>query len=100
MLINSYTTYVINEAQQKYANAYFEINYVNIYSSTKSNVSSSASASSSGTQTVGTRASGSAVSGAAASSSRAAGSKRWEGPSLGWLGGVAAGLFAGVAMVL
>ncbi|KAI9636099.1 concanavalin A-like lectin/glucanase domain-containing protein [Dioszegia hungarica] len=95
-----YTTYVINEPAQKYDNAYFEINYVNIYSSTKSNVTgSSASSAASGTgasrtQTVGTQQSGSA----AAQSSRAAGKKRWEGMGVGWVVGVAvAGVAGGVA---
>lgn len=99
-LTSSYTTYVINEPAQKYDNAYFEINYVNIYSSTKSNVTrSSASSAASGTgasrtQTVGTQQSGSA----AAQSSRAAGKKRWEGMGVGWVVGVAvAGVAGGVA---
>lgn len=101
----SYTTYVINNAEQTYANAYFEINYVNIYSNTKSNATSGSGSSSSAsgtgaTNTVGTRPSGSVASGAAAQSSRAAGAQRWEGLGLGWMIAVAAGVVGGVAMVL
>lgn len=37
-MANSYTTYVINDGSTTYAQAYFEINYVNVYSSNPSSV--------------------------------------------------------------
>jgi hypothetical protein len=42
--MNSYTTYVIDDAAETYANAYFELNYINVFS-TSSSSSSSASVS-------------------------------------------------------
>jgi hypothetical protein len=38
----SYTTYVINDAGATYSNAYFELNYINVFSSSPSTTSSSA----------------------------------------------------------
>lgn len=35
-VVTSYTTYVINNASTTYAQAYFEINYINVYSSNPS----------------------------------------------------------------
>lgn len=52
---SSYTTYVIDDASTTYANAYFELNYINVFSnstsSTPSSSSSSAKASGSGATT-------------------------------------------------
>jgi hypothetical protein len=46
----SYTTYVINDAGSTYSNAYFELNYINVFSSSASSPStSSSSAKTSGT---------------------------------------------------
>ena len=45
-----YTTYVINDASSTYANAYFELNYINVYA-TDGASSSSTSKSSSATRT-------------------------------------------------
>jgi len=42
----SYTTYVINDASATYSNAYFELNYINVFSSSSS-ASASTTASSS-----------------------------------------------------
>jgi hypothetical protein len=44
-LMNSYTTYVIDDAAETYANAYFELNYINVFSTSSSSSSSSASVS-------------------------------------------------------
>ncbi|WVO18314.1 hypothetical protein L204_106029 [Cryptococcus depauperatus] len=46
-----YTTYVINDAAQTYANAYFEINYINVYASSNP-IPDSSSSGSSGVSTV------------------------------------------------
>jgi hypothetical protein len=48
--MKSYTTYVIDDAAATYANAYFELNYINVYS-TSSNSSSAAGSSSSSSTT-------------------------------------------------
>jgi len=42
----SYTTYVINDAGATYANAYFELNYINVFSSSSSAGASASSTSS------------------------------------------------------
>lgn len=47
----SYTTYVINDAGSTYANAYFELNYINVFSSSATTTSSSAKASGTGATT-------------------------------------------------
>jgi len=49
----SYTTYVINDASATYANAYFELNYINVFSSSSS-ASTSASSTSSSARSSGT----------------------------------------------
>nr|XP_031860784.1 uncharacterized protein CI109_003828 [Kwoniella shandongensis]KAA5527856.1 hypothetical protein CI109_003828 [Kwoniella shandongensis] len=69
-----YTTYVINDGSTTYANAYYELNYINIYSSSSSSSSSSNStASATTTLTAGVSgASGTAKSSASAASSGAA----------------------------
>jgi hypothetical protein len=104
----SYTTYVIDDASATYANAYFEINYLNIYSSNgaSSSPSSSASASGSGrsnspTTTISAGAGQSGASGA--SNPTGAGSRvyqQWEGAGLGWLAAVAGGLVMGLGTIL
>ena len=48
---NSYTTYVINDAGSTYANAYFELNYINVFSSSATTTSSSAKSSGTGATT-------------------------------------------------
>jgi hypothetical protein len=47
----SYTTYVINDAGSTYSNAYFELNYINVFSSSPSTTSSSAKTSATGATT-------------------------------------------------
>ncbi|ORX35900.1 concanavalin A-like lectin/glucanase domain-containing protein [Kockovaella imperatae] len=47
-----YTTYVINNASTTYANAYFEINYLNVYSTSTSGSSSSGSSASGASSTI------------------------------------------------
>lgn len=42
---NSYTTYVIDDAAATYANAYFELNYINVFSSSAATTISSSSSS-------------------------------------------------------
>lgn len=99
-----YTTYVINDASETYKNAYFELNYVNVYSTAvePSANGGSGDASASGSAT------GSAASGASTGGSGSTGGAK---PSdarraldmpirLGWAGGVTAALAAGLAFVL
>lgn len=94
---------MINDAAATYANAYFEINYVNVYSSSSSTSGSSTTGSNSSASTAGTRASGTGVSASgsgAAQTSRAAGYKRWEGTGAAWVGAALLGVVGGVAMIL
>jgi hypothetical protein len=73
----SYTTYVINDAEQTYANAYFELNYINVYStSSNSSSSSSGTASATGATTTVSTGPGSST---GASQSQNAGDKRYVG---------------------
>jgi hypothetical protein len=47
----SYTTYVINDAGATYSNAYFELNYINVFSSSPSTTTSSSKTSATGATT-------------------------------------------------
>lgn len=104
----SYTTYVIDDASATYANAYFEINYLNIYSSNGASSSPSSSASASGsarsnspTTTISAGAGQSGASGA--SNPTGAGSRvhqQWDGAGLGWVAAIAGGLVMGLGMIL
>jgi hypothetical protein len=98
----SYTTYVINDAEATYANAYFEINYVNIYSSSSSSAAntSGAAGTASATKTATIGVSGTAASGAASTTGKSAGVRRWEGAGMGWVGVVTLGVIGGVAVIM
>lgn len=109
---DSYTTYVIDDAGATYANAYFEINYINIFSSASATESttpdvtgssgsgagaSGASRSNSPTTTL----SGGAGTSASAGASQPSGGAS-VGASVGWTGmGVAVmGVLAGLGVAL
>ena len=89
----SYTTYVINDASTTYANAYFEFNYVNVFSSSSSSSSNSSGASSTVTGGV-----------SSSTSAKSAAHARWENArSMGSWAGVGVGMVAvvlGMGMVL
>lgn len=96
-----YTQYVIDDASATYANAYFEINYINVYSSASAVSSSSGDSSTSTSATLGPGSTGEQGSqAAAASSSRAAGYVTYEGPGAAVLAAVLTAIGAGVAAVL
>jgi hypothetical protein len=102
-LFPSYTTYVINDAETTYANAYFEINYINVYSNSTTSAANSTSgsgASATKTNTIGASGTGSA----SASTSRSAGRsfKRWEGAGtgMGWVYIAGMAVLGGLVMVL
>lgn len=92
-----YTTYVINDASETYKNAYFELNYINVYSTgVSADNSSDSSASTTGSG-------GAAASSGAASSGNSSGARRnLDTPlaRLGWAGAVAGAVAAGLAVVL
>ncbi|RSH92423.1 hypothetical protein EHS25_008838 [Saitozyma podzolica] len=98
-----YTTYVINDAETTYANAYFEINYINVYSNSTTSAANSTSgsgASATKTNTIGASGTGSA----SASTSKSAGRsfKRWEGAGtgMGWVYIAGMAVLGGLVMVL
>ncbi|GMK58304.1 hypothetical protein CspeluHIS016_0503360 [Cutaneotrichosporon spelunceum] len=89
-----YTTYVINDASETYKNAYFELNYINIYS-TAVEASSTSSNSSSGSS------SGSASDSAAKPTGTSGARRALDMPvRLGWAAGLAAALGGALAFVL
>ncbi|CAK9779454.1 hypothetical protein CC85DRAFT_266919 [Cutaneotrichosporon oleaginosum] len=91
-----YTTYVINDASETYKNAYFELNYINIYSTgvEPSSSNSTASASRSGSSTARTSASPGATG--------TSGARRALDMPIrfGWAAGVAAALGGALTFVL
>lgn len=101
----SYTTYVINDAETTYANAYFEINYINVYSNSTTSAANSSSGSSSGTSATKTNtigASGTGSASASTSKSAARSFKSWEGAGtgMGWVYTAGMAVLGGLAMVL
>lgn len=108
---DSYTTYVINDQEATYANAYFELNYINVFStSTSGSASSGSNASTTGSTTsqkaTTTISTGPGASNALASDSIRpnAGNKRFQGLAEltkgGVVGGLAMGLMGLVGMAL
>ena len=98
-----YTQYVIDDASSTYAQAYFAINYIAVYSnSTAVNLSTSNAASSNGSSSLRPGSTGEQRSQAAAasSSSRSAGYITYTGPGVGVFAAVFAAVLAGSALVL
>jgi hypothetical protein len=94
-----YTTYVINDASETYKNAYFELNYINIYSTAAPiDVGTGGSNSSSGSDG-GSGAANPTASGAAKPTSRAR--RALDMPlRFGWAAGITAALGGALAFVL
>lgn len=89
-----YTTYVINDASETYKNAYFELNYINIYSTAVEPGSSNSSSGSSG-------ASGSGSGGGAQATGTSGARRALDMPvRLGWAAGITAALGGALAFVL
>lgn len=91
-----YTTYVINDAAETYKNAYFELNYINVYSTAVQASSGNGSSGDAGSAT-GTGASAGASGAAKAGNARRA---LYMPVRLGWAGVLAGALATGVAFVL
>ncbi|BEI85927.1 hypothetical protein CcaverHIS002_0602140 [Cutaneotrichosporon cavernicola] len=91
-----YTTYVINDASETYKNAYFELNYINIYSTAvEPSTTNSSSGSASGS------ASGAATGGGAKTTSTAGARRALDMPiRLGWAAGLTAVLGGALAFIL
>lgn len=100
----SYTTYVINDQEATYANAYFELNYINVFStSTSGSASGSGSNDSSTGSTTSQRATTTISTGPGASNALAsdsirpnAGNKRFRGLADVTKGGVVGGIVMGL----
>ncbi|ORY30224.1 concanavalin A-like lectin/glucanase domain-containing protein [Naematelia encephala] len=103
-----YTTYVINDQQATYANAYFEINYVAVYQASNASTSStsgssaatsSVSGSSGATGTITAGAGSASASSSQTSTGAASGAFRlWMGDGATWAVLVGAGLLAGMGL--
>ncbi|OWZ34631.1 hypothetical protein LQV05_001148 [Cryptococcus neoformans] len=93
-----YTTYVVNNQASNLAQAYYEINYINVYSSSNS---SSSNASTTSTATDGVATSATSGSGSTASASASGnGSSSGAGRVEAVLGGLLGALLFGLAMIL
>ena len=94
-----YTTYVINDGSTTYANAYFEINYFNVYSTNGTGSVASGSGSSGASKTI-----TAGVTGASASSAKTSGGgvpvAKWQGFGLGGIGAAIVGVVLGLGLVL
>ena len=102
-----YTTYVINDAEATYANAYFEINYFNVYSNSTNTSASEGSTSGSGgtggmtgTLTVGPSGTASGKSSGSSGAGTARTARTWEGAGVGLLAAVLVGGLAGLGVLL
>ncbi|KAL7419058.1 hypothetical protein Q5752_005894 [Cryptotrichosporon argae] len=95
-----YTTYVINDQEATYANAYFEINYINVYSN--STASSNASEPSGAASATTTETKAATASTARSTATGSGGRTALDVPlaGLGWGGVLAAGVAVGIRLVL
>ena len=98
---------MIDDASATYANAYFEINYINVFYTSQAvnsctGQSTSGASGASGTSTLPAGATGdqSGNAAASASNSRAAGYLQYDGPGVGPLWAVVAAAVVGVATVI
>lgn len=100
--LDSYTTYVIDDAEATYASAYFELNYINVFSTSTSGGggggggSSSTNPSATTTVSSGPGSSSSGASGADNSPNAALSNKRFRGVAGLTMGGVVGGLAVGL----
>lgn len=86
-MATSYTTYVINNASTTYAQAYFEINYINVYSSNPSTVTTISPSGPTPTSSTSTSTSTSASVSKSMTTTISKGLTGWETPAAGTLSG-------------
>lgn len=93
----SYTTYVINDASATYSNAYFELNYINVFSSSSS---ASASTTSSSARSSGTGATTTISTGPGSTTTAAVRAGNGAGSRIGSAGGLVVVALVGSLMFL